>query len=75
MSFILNLLAFLLIVFGFIFLGMFKEITLESLFKNVDKEPTEEQIKLFNKLKVNYSFYAMCSIILGFGIVIAKIFS
>lgn len=70
MSFILNLIAFLLIVFGVIFCIACDNSTIT----NKDKL-TKEQIDKVNKIINKIRFYSVCSVVLGVGIIIAKIFA
>lgn len=75
MDFILNLITSLLIMFGSLGLFAFGSQTVESFFGKRNIVPTEEQLKTFNKIKTRYSFISLCFIILGIGIIIARIFS
>ena len=70
MSFVLNLLAFILIVFGI----MFSIVLNNSRITNKSKltvEIIKKTESLLNKLKV----YSFISVILGIGILVAKFFA
>lgn len=73
MNFILNLISFLLIVFGLLFLmglnhnKINEELTKENL--------TKEQIKKIGIYMARWKFYSFSAIVLGLGIIVARILS
>lgn len=70
MKFCLNLLSFLLITFGgFFFLGSINDDC------KPPKESTPQEYKLFYKLKRKLMLASLFSVLLGIGIIVARIFS
>lgn len=70
MKFVLSLLSFLLITFGFIFMKASSNYTIKS-----KDKCTKEQIEKVDNTMSKIRFYSFSSIVLGIGIIIARIFS
>jgi vacuolar-type H+-ATPase subunit I/STV1 len=76
MSFILNLLSFLLIVFGILFCTVSSPNNQELVINKIDKSKlTQEQLDKVYRLLTKVRAMSFSAVILGIGIIIAKIFS
>jgi phosphoserine aminotransferase len=76
MNFILNLLSFLLIVFGLMFTVASSEKNQELIINKVDRSKlTQDQIDKAYRILTNIRFISFSALILGVGIIVARIFS